>query len=196
MAIELEEAQERVASLGEELDAAVEAESLATARAETLAAGASNVEQLLSDRLVAEQDAFSADQERLAATAEVENLREELDVAQAALEAAQSGAHSASFAPAAAELFGMPSRADGYVFPVGGGPGIVSVGHRHHDYPAADIAAPLGSPVYALADGIVLEPHRRRARAGSGSRSSRSTATSGSTAISRTATAASSRESS
>ena len=156
MAIELAEAQERVASLGEELDAAVEVESLATARAETLAAGALNVEQLLSDRLVLEQDAFSADQERLAASAEVENLREELDVAQSALEAAQSGAHSASFAPAAAELLGMPSRADGYVFPVGGGPGIVSVGHRHHDYPAADIAAPLGSPVYALTNGIVL----------------------------------------
>jgi len=50
----------------------------------------------------------------------------------------------------------MPSRADGYVFPVGGGPSAVSVGHFHHDYPAADIAAPLGAPVYSLADAIVL----------------------------------------
>ena len=50
----------------------------------------------------------------------------------------------------------MPTRADGYVFPVGGGPGAVSVGRLHHDYPAADIAAPLGAPLYALADGIVL----------------------------------------
>ena len=50
----------------------------------------------------------------------------------------------------------MPTRADGYVFPVGGGPGAVSVGRHHHDYPAADIAAPLGAPLYALADGIVL----------------------------------------
>jgi murein DD-endopeptidase MepM/ murein hydrolase activator NlpD len=49
----------------------------------------------------------------------------------------------------------MPSRADGYVFPVGGGPGVVSVGHYHHDYPAADIAAPLGTPVYSLADAVV-----------------------------------------
>jgi murein DD-endopeptidase MepM/ murein hydrolase activator NlpD len=33
----------------------------------------------------------------------------------------------------------------------------VSVGADHHDYPAADIAAPEGSPLYALADGIVLD---------------------------------------
>ena len=39
---------------------------------------------------------------------------------------------------------------------------LVSVGHDHHDYPAADIAAPLGAPVYALADAVVLEPRRRR----------------------------------
>ena len=44
----------------------------------------------------------------------------------------------------------------GYVFPVGGGPGVVSVSHTHHDYPAADIAAPAGSPLYALADGTVV----------------------------------------
>ena len=50
----------------------------------------------------------------------------------------------------------MPTRADGYVFPVGGGPGIVSVGHDHHDYPAADIAAPTGAPVFALTDAVVL----------------------------------------
>jgi murein DD-endopeptidase MepM/ murein hydrolase activator NlpD len=49
----------------------------------------------------------------------------------------------------------MPTRADGYVFPVGGGPAAISVGHTHHDYPAADIAAPFGSPVYALADAVV-----------------------------------------
>jgi murein DD-endopeptidase MepM/ murein hydrolase activator NlpD len=50
----------------------------------------------------------------------------------------------------------MPSRTDGYVFPVGGGPSTVSVGHTHHDYPAADIAAPEGAPVYALTDAVVL----------------------------------------
>jgi murein DD-endopeptidase MepM/ murein hydrolase activator NlpD len=50
---------------------------------------------------------------------------------------------------------GAPSYSGGYVFPVGGGPRVVSVAHYHHDYPAADIAAPAGSPLYALADGTV-----------------------------------------
>ena len=35
-------------------------------------------------------------------------------------------------------------------------PRVVSVSHHHHDYPAADIAAPEGSPVYALADATVV----------------------------------------
>ena len=61
-----------------------------------------------------------------------------------------------SFSPAAGSLLGAPSFDSGYVFPVGGGPSIVSVSHYHHDYPAADIAAPEGSPVYALADALVL----------------------------------------
>ncbi len=38
---------------------------------------------------------------------------------------------------------------------VGGGPAQVSVSTVHHDYPAADIAAPEGAPVYALADALV-----------------------------------------
>ena len=106
--------------------------------------------------VLAEKDAFQAGEELAAATAEADRLRAELAQAQAALEAAQSSAASASFAPAAAGVLRMPTRADGYVFPVGGGPGAVSVGRHHHDYPAADIAAPLGAPLYALADGIVL----------------------------------------
>jgi murein DD-endopeptidase MepM/ murein hydrolase activator NlpD len=48
------------------------------------------------------------------------------------------------------------SDGSGYVFPVGGGPSVVSVSHHHHDYPAADIAAPEGTPLYALADSVVL----------------------------------------
>jgi murein DD-endopeptidase MepM/ murein hydrolase activator NlpD len=44
---------------------------------------------------------------------------------------------------------------DGWVFPVGGGPANVSTAHTHHDYPAADIAAPLGAPLYALHDAVV-----------------------------------------
>jgi murein DD-endopeptidase MepM/ murein hydrolase activator NlpD len=157
LAIALEEAQARVATIGEDLSAAEARESELQAPIVEARTQAQDLELLLSDRLVAERQAFEAEQVRDAATAEVARLRAELDLAEAELETARSGAHSASFVPAAADMFGMPSRADGYVFPVGGGAGIVSVGHRHHDYPAADIAAPLGTPVYALADAVVQD---------------------------------------
>lgn len=156
IAIALDEAQAQVASLGEALAAAEARELELAARADELAAVAADLNLMLSDKLVAEKNAYVADQERLAASAEAERLRGELEQAEEALETARTGAHSASFAPAAADLLGMPSRADGYVFPVGGGPGVVSVGRTHHDYPAADIAAPMGSPVFALTDAVVL----------------------------------------
>jgi murein DD-endopeptidase MepM/ murein hydrolase activator NlpD len=54
-------------------------------------------------------------------------------------------------------MLAAPMYSGGYVFPVGGGPSVVSVSHTHHDYPAADIAAPEGSPVYALANAVVVD---------------------------------------
>jgi len=105
--------------------------------------------QLLSDRLALEPGV-----EHAAATRD-DDARA-LDAAQRSLAAAQRASAAASFAPAAATLLAGPSYSSGYVFPVGGGPGVVSASHTHHDYPAVDIAAPLGSPVYALADGVVL----------------------------------------
>ena len=63
---------------------------------------------------------------------------------------------SASVAAPAAGSFGGAVSSGDYVFPVGGGPDAVSVAHTHHDYPAADIAAPEGSPLYALADSVVV----------------------------------------
>jgi murein DD-endopeptidase MepM/ murein hydrolase activator NlpD len=156
MAVALEQAQERVATLAEQLAAAEAVESDSAAKVERLAAVADDVALLVSDRVLAEKDAFQAGQEAAAAGAESVRLRAELEQSQVALETVRSGAESAAFAPAAASVLRMPTRADGYVFPVGGGPGAVSVGHRHHDYPAADIAAPLGAPLYALADGVVL----------------------------------------
>ena len=157
MAIGLEEAQEQVASLSDEL-AAAEAHAAELAPvAEERAARADDVALLLSDRLAAEQVAFQAGQELFAATTEVERLRAALEAAEAELEAARSGVHMSSFLPAAAGVLGMPSRADGYVFPVGGGADVVSVGRDHHDYPAADIAAPMGAPVFVLADSVVLD---------------------------------------
>jgi murein DD-endopeptidase MepM/ murein hydrolase activator NlpD len=157
MAIAIEEAQQQVASLSEQLAAAEARVAEVAPVAAALAARADDLELLLSDRLVAEQDAFQADQELLAATAEAERLRAELGAAEAGLEAARSGVHSSSFLPAAAGMLGMPTRADGYVFPVGGGAGAVSVGRDHHDYPAADIAAAMGAPVFVLADAMVLD---------------------------------------
>jgi murein DD-endopeptidase MepM/ murein hydrolase activator NlpD len=156
LAIALEEAQTQVASLHEALQVAERREQELQVRAEPIRAEARDLMLLLSDRLSAEKEAFAAEWERNEASAEVARLRNELELAETALEAARSGAHSASFLPAAADLLRMPSRADGYVFPVGGGPATVSVGHHHHDYPAADIAAPLGAPVYALADAVVV----------------------------------------
>jgi murein DD-endopeptidase MepM/ murein hydrolase activator NlpD len=156
MAVALEAAQEQVASLSEQLESAEADEAAARERVDRLAGVADDLALLLSDRVLAEKDAFQAGEELAAATVEADRLRSELEAAQTALDSAQSGAHAASFAPAAAGVLRMPTRADGYVFPVGGGPGSVSVGHEHHDYPAADIAAPLGAPLFALADGIVL----------------------------------------
>src|SRR5204862_194089 len=79
-----------------------------------------------------------------------------LALARAALHAARADAKAAAFNPATSSLLAAPSFSGGsYVFPVGGGAGVVSVGHTHHDYPAADIAAPEGSPLYALSNGTV-----------------------------------------
>ena len=130
MAIELEEAQLQVASLGEQLEAAEAHELELGARADLLSSESQELESLLSDRLVAERDAFEAGQEHAAATAEVDRLRLSSTQWQATLEAAQSGARAASFMPAAAGMLRMPTQADGYVFPVGGDPA------QHHGRPS------------------------------------------------------------
>jgi murein DD-endopeptidase MepM/ murein hydrolase activator NlpD len=114
--------------------------------------------RLLSDRLLLERRATAAGVRADAAEAFVEERRETVDAAQAALEVARTGAAPSSITPAAGQLLGAPTApVAGYVFPVGGGPSAVSVGHHHHDYPAADIAAPEGSPLYALLDGFVQD---------------------------------------
>jgi murein DD-endopeptidase MepM/ murein hydrolase activator NlpD len=158
LGVELEAAQQSVAAAGDALRLAEERQVPLEQAAMAASARAADPSLILSDLLPAQKAAFEADALRLAGEAEIELLRQELESAETALEEARSGTHAASFNPAAAGLLGGPSRADGYVFPVGGGPALVSVGHEHHDYPAADIAAPLGSPVYALADALVVEP--------------------------------------
>ena len=86
----------------------------------------------------------------------LDRLATALQDAVAALQALREQQGSAALAGAPLDGAAPASTGD-YVFPVGGGPGAVSVAHHHHDYPAADIAAPQGSPLYALTDSVVTE---------------------------------------
>jgi murein DD-endopeptidase MepM/ murein hydrolase activator NlpD len=111
---------------------------------------------LLSDRLIAEQRAVLYDAHVSEARAATDAARASLEQAQAALASATQSVQAPSFAQGVGTLMGAASYHDNYVFPVGGGPQLVSVAHTHHDYPAADIAAPAGSPVYAISNAVVL----------------------------------------
>ncbi len=111
---------------------------------------------LLSDRLALEQRAGQALTRRDVAAAELTTQQQKLAAAQQTLDRAQQASAASSFDPVASQLLGAPSYSGGYVFPVGGGPGEVFVSHTHHDYAAADIAAPAGAPLYALANAVVV----------------------------------------
>jgi murein DD-endopeptidase MepM/ murein hydrolase activator NlpD len=152
--VELDDARRQVSKANRKLVGAVRAARLAR-RVERSLAARLNRTRLLSTRLELERRAYQAGSRAQAATEAVDERRELLEDAKAALDAARSSAGPASFAPQAGTLLATPSYGGGYVFPVGGGPSVVSVGHDHHDYPAADIAAPMGAPLYALANGMV-----------------------------------------
>jgi murein DD-endopeptidase MepM/ murein hydrolase activator NlpD len=111
---------------------------------------------LLSDRLAAERRAVLYDAHIDEANAATDAARAKLEQAQSSLVTATQSAQAPSFAQGVGTLMGAASYHDNYVFPVGGGPQLVSVAHTHHDYPAADIAAPEGSPVYAISNAVVL----------------------------------------
>jgi murein DD-endopeptidase MepM/ murein hydrolase activator NlpD len=111
---------------------------------------------LLSDRLAARKRAVLLDVRRRAALREAAAARSRLATAERRLAAARVSSRAASFTPAARTLLASPSYGGSYVFPVGGGAGVVFASHTHHDYPAVDVAAPAGSPVYALASGVVI----------------------------------------
>ncbi len=111
---------------------------------------------LLSDRLAAEQRVALYDIRVYAAGTATDAARASLEQAQSALASATQSAQAPSFANGVGTLMGAASYHGDYVFPVGGGPQLVSVAHTHHDYPAADIAAPAGSPVYAISNAVVV----------------------------------------
>ncbi|MGZ4317206.1 MAG: lytic murein transglycosylase, partial [Gaiellaceae bacterium] len=115
-----------------------------------------NAAGLLSDRLAAEQRAILYDVHVDEARAATDAARVNLEQAQSALATATQSVQAPSFADGVGTLMGAASYHGDYVFPVGGGPQLVSVGHTHHDYPAADIAAPAGSPVYAISNAVVV----------------------------------------
>jgi murein DD-endopeptidase MepM/ murein hydrolase activator NlpD len=151
---DLEASQLAVAETNEALAAAAALDQR-LARAEQRLLARVDGAALLSERLAFQQRAVQLGARRDEARAEIARLQRELERAETALASARSGAVGAAFMPAGAGLLGSPTYAGDYVFPVGGGAATVSVARTHHDYPAADIAAPAGAPLYALADGIV-----------------------------------------
>jgi murein DD-endopeptidase MepM/ murein hydrolase activator NlpD len=137
---ELEAARAKVAAAGDRLTAARGLVAALEHKADRAS--------LLSTRLDIQRRQTVAEFGRDAAARSLARARRTLAKAQRA-------AKAASFNRTVGSLLAAPDAQAGYVFPVGGGPGLVSAAHTHHDYPAVDIAAPLGEPAYALANSIV-----------------------------------------
>ena len=151
----LDDARQEVVRANEQLLAAQDSEQRLRKISQGLHARV-DAAALLSDRLAAEQRAVLYDVHVDEAHATTDAARTSLEQAQSALTSATQSVQAPSFAQGVGTLMGAASFHDNYVFPVGGGPQIVSVAHTHHDYPAADIAAPAGSPVYAISNAVVM----------------------------------------
>jgi murein DD-endopeptidase MepM/ murein hydrolase activator NlpD len=151
----LDDARSKVVAANSVAVAALQQEREARRVADRLHA-AVNASPVLSDQLAALRNFTAANARLDAAHAVAVAATTRLRAAEATLQRAQQSAQAPSFAPGASAVLGSASYDNGYVFPVGGGPSVVSAAHTHHDYPAVDIAAPEGSPVYALANAVVL----------------------------------------
>jgi murein DD-endopeptidase MepM/ murein hydrolase activator NlpD len=154
MQVSLDQAQTDVAVASETLVQAQQDRRRLAHRRNVLQRRADNA-TLLTTRLALQRLAILADVATGNANARAESAKQDLSTATIDLGRARLMSRAASFSPGASTLLDAPLYEGGYVFPVGGGPSVVSVSHTHHDYPAADIAAPAGSPVYALADAVV-----------------------------------------
>jgi murein DD-endopeptidase MepM/ murein hydrolase activator NlpD len=166
--VALDRARARVVAANEQLSAARERVRFLRGVSTKLHAKVDEA-ALLSDRLAAERRAVQFDVGIESASETVARAQDSVDEARAGLRDAQQQAQAPSFTPAVGALLGAPTYEGQWVFPVGGGPGLVSVAHTHHDYPAADIAAPAGSPVYAISNAVVLNAwHQADPRCGIG----------------------------
>jgi murein DD-endopeptidase MepM/ murein hydrolase activator NlpD len=163
----LADLKERLAAARRRVTAARQALPGAEDRAQTFDWRLLALEQRAGDPSLSDRQ-FRRLEARIArASAEQNDAREalerahaELDYSVAALDELRSQAAAATaLSSQAGSYIGGTEAIEGYVFPVGGGPGRVSVAHDHHDYPAADIAAPEGSPVFALANALVVESY-------------------------------------
>lgn len=157
--VNLEKAERRVASLSQKI-AQTRAQAGAIERhAQRMLAAAERVE-LIDARSAARERAARVQERANSLAARLPELNAALEKAKSSLARARVDSQPQSFSSGTSVYLASALYQNGYVFPVGGGPSRVSVGHTHHDYPAADIAAPAGSPVYALADGIVAKAWR------------------------------------
>ena len=152
--VSLDKARSDVVQANQKLLAA-ERQDRVLAKAEARALRRSQSVSLLSAQLELQKAATLVGVRHHAASVEVARLSAGLANAEAELEQAKTQVVSMP-ASVATPMFGAPSAQGNYVFPVGGGPSVVSAAHTHHDYPAVDIAAPEGSPEYALSDAVVL----------------------------------------
>jgi murein DD-endopeptidase MepM/ murein hydrolase activator NlpD len=147
--MQLSNAGAKVAGFMARIDAALARERQLAQKEKRLLARVAST-RLLSDRLPLQKRAVLAGVRLGDAQAETARLRGELADAQAEADAIGNAAWTGPVAMAVIS----PGAGD-EVFPVTGGPDLVSVGRDHHDYPAADIAAPWGTRLVAHAAGVI-----------------------------------------